>query len=42
MNQEPVRRRWIVVVTKAIVWETEADSEEEALYHVQEVIMPED
>ena len=36
------QRRWVVVATKTIVWETEADSEEEALYNVQVVIMPED
>lgn len=42
MSNEPGARRWVVVATRTIVWETEADSEEEALYHVQEVIMPED
>src|SRR3712207_5171494 len=34
-------RRWIVVATKTLVWETEADSLEEALYNVHHVIMPE-
>ena len=36
------KQRWIVVATKTMVWETEADSAEEALYHVQELIMPEE
>ena len=38
--EEP--ERWIVVATRTRVWETEAASAEEAIWQVQEVIMPEE